>query len=192
MPIPFRDADEIDELGLAGYLVIGPSPDGRGHAGALFVINARGEPQEFTYSRLELPESSLAFWRPPDVRRYVERSLTAALLDACPVEPLLLLARAEETQPDLFRRDIVVETPVVRVAPKPSPEPDEGENVARLELAWYPAAPRPDSPVRRLIDALTARGLLMEPFERADRGLNEVYDPGSEVALPESRRGRRI
>jgi hypothetical protein len=31
----------------------------------------------------------------------------------------------------------------------------------------------------------------MEPFERADRGLNEVYDPGSEVALPESRRGRR-
>jgi hypothetical protein len=155
------------------------------------VINARGEPQEFTYSRLELPESSLGFWRPADVRRYVERSLTGALLDACPVEPLLLLARAEETHPDLFRRDILVETAVVRVAPKPPPLDEGGESVPRLELAWYPAAPRPDSAVRRLIDALTTRGLLMEPFERADRGLNEVYDPGSEVALPESRRGRR-
>ena len=29
MPIPFRDADEVDELGAAGYVKITTSADGR-------------------------------------------------------------------------------------------------------------------------------------------------------------------
>ena len=194
MPIAFRDAAGIEELGLAGYLTLQTAGEGGEHAGALFLINARGEPVEFTYSRLVVPQSLLSLWRPVDVRRYVERSLTAALLDACPLEPVLLLARAEETHPDLFRREIAVDVPVVRIAPKPvEPVAGElsGEGSTRRELAWYPAAPRSDTRERRLIDELTARGLLLEPFERADRGLNEVYDPGSESGPMRSERGGR-
>ena len=44
MPIPFRDADDLTELGLAGYLMIEPAPAGAGDLGALFQINARGGP----------------------------------------------------------------------------------------------------------------------------------------------------
>ena len=47
MPIPYRDVDDIEELGLAAYLRIMAAGDKSGYAGALFVINARGEPIEF-------------------------------------------------------------------------------------------------------------------------------------------------
>ena len=172
MPIPFRDAEEIEELGLAGYLVIQARAGDADFAGALFVINARGEPQEFTYSRLQVPHASL--WRGGDVRRYAERALVSALLDACPREPLVLLARATDVHPDLFRKDILVGVPVIRMTPR-----TVEEGAQRVELAWYPAASRPDTPERRLVDELMARGLLLEPFERAERGLDEVYDPES-------------
>jgi hypothetical protein len=196
MPVPFRDAADIEELGLAGFLVVRPAPAGPDFVGALFVINARGEPQEFTYSRVTLPHPML--WREQDIRRYVERSLVSALLDACPPEPLVLLARAGDIHPDLFRKDLLAGVPVVRIAPKQlRAAPEEvaaAEGAARLELAWYPAAPVAGTAERRLVDELTARGLLIEPFERAERGLDEVYDPESwssaERPLPSRARKR--
>lgn len=190
MPIPFRDAADIEELGLAGFLVIQPAPSGPDYIAALFTINARGEPQEFTYSRLSIDAGLQQLWRPGDARRAAERALVTALLDACPLEPRLLLARAAETDVALFRTDLAVGVPVARVAPKPRPEGEETAP-ARLELTWYPAAPRPESRERLLVDALTARGLLAEPFERAERGLNEVYDPESEYGPSEIERGPR-
>ncbi len=132
-----------------------------------------------------------SLWRPADIRRHAERSLVAALLDACPVEPRVLLARAGETDPDLFRKELLVAVPVARVAPKPAPEGYDGEAPPRVELTWYPAAPRPEPSERRLMDELTARGLLVEPFERAVRGLNEVYDPESEYGPSDLDRGAR-
>ena len=53
MPIPYRDVDDVEELGLAAYLRIVAADDKSGYAGALFVINARSEPIEFTYNRIE-------------------------------------------------------------------------------------------------------------------------------------------
>lgn len=44
MPIPYRDNDELNDLGIAGYLKIQPIKDGYGYLAALFLINARGEP----------------------------------------------------------------------------------------------------------------------------------------------------
>lgn len=52
MPIPYRDVDDVEELGLAAYLRIVAADDRSGYAGALFAINARGEPIEFTYNRI--------------------------------------------------------------------------------------------------------------------------------------------
>jgi len=57
MPIPYDDVDDVEELGLAAYLRIVAADDKSGYAGALFVINARGEPIEFTYNRIETHHS---------------------------------------------------------------------------------------------------------------------------------------
>ncbi len=53
MPIPYRDADDLNELGTAGYLKIEPSSAGSGYLGVLFLINARG------VSRSSLPITGL-------------------------------------------------------------------------------------------------------------------------------------
>ena len=59
MPIPYRDADDLDELGTVGYLKIEPVAGGPGYLGALFLLNARGEPLEFTYNRIDTPQTFL-------------------------------------------------------------------------------------------------------------------------------------
>ncbi|MBF8299248.1 MAG: hypothetical protein HW397_297 [Dehalococcoidia bacterium] len=58
MPIPFHDADDVSELGLAGFLKIDAPKPATFH-GALFLTNARGEPVEFTYNRSETPNTFL-------------------------------------------------------------------------------------------------------------------------------------
>jgi len=68
MPIPYHDADELKDLGLAGYLKIQATQDSSGYLAALFLINARGEPIEFTYNRIETPHTFL--WRQADIRRH--------------------------------------------------------------------------------------------------------------------------
>ena len=55
------------------------------------------------------------------------------------------------------------------------------ENQERIEaevpmnLFWYPGKPPDDSIELKLLHALSAKGLLTEPFERALIGLREVY-----------------
>lgn len=92
MPIPFRDANELEDLGTAGYLKIKQMPDVSGYLGALFLTNARGEPIEFTYNRIKTPHTFL--WRNDDIRRHAARKLTASLLSLCPKIPRLLLCLA--------------------------------------------------------------------------------------------------
>lgn len=66
MPIPYRDADELDDYGIAGYLTVQPAQEGSGYLAALLLINARGEPIEFTYNRIKTPHTFL--WRQADIR----------------------------------------------------------------------------------------------------------------------------
>lgn len=180
MPIPFRDIDESADLGLAGYLTIEAAPGGAGYLGALFLSNARGEPVEFTYNRIEVANTFL--WRPADLRRHAQRRLTASLLSAGPQTPRLLLCRANEVAGEIFTQDIALPIPVGRLSPTlQAIDYDTGEiaevaaGEADAHLAWIPAPPAENSPERQLVDALIARGLLGEPFERAQAGLHEVY-----------------
>jgi len=61
MPIPYRDAEDLEDFGTAAYLKIEPIASGTGYLGALFLMNARGEPVEFTYNRIDTPNTFL--WR---------------------------------------------------------------------------------------------------------------------------------
>ncbi len=180
MPIPYRDAGDLDELGAGGYLKIEPSSNGSGYLGALFLINARGEPIEFTYNRIETPHTFL--WRQDDIRRHAERKLTASLLSLCSKTPRLILCLAEEAGSELFCLNIQISVPVCRIAPAIKATPYSGAETQDtvqasepLNLFWFPGKPRDDSIELRLLRELTSRGLLVEPFDRASIGLREVY-----------------
>lgn len=180
MPIPYRDADELDEFGTVAYLKIEPVADGSGYLGALFLINARGEPVEFTYNRIDTPQTFL--WRQEDLRRHAARKLTASLFSLCPRTPRLLLCLAKEIGSELFCQDIQVSIPVCRlaaagdVAPPAAVETSDTIAAAEpLHAFWFPGKPAEDAIELRLLHLLATRGLLLEPFERASIGLREVY-----------------
>ena len=180
MPIPYRDADDLEELGTVAYLKIEPLSSNAGYLGALFLINARGEPIEFTYNRIDTPQTFL--WRREDLRRHAAKKLTASLFSLCPRTPRLLFCLAKEVGGELFCQDIQVSIPVCRLA-----RTSEGISPAEAETAevvsdseplhafWFPGKPAEDAIELRLLNLLAARGLLLEPFERAASGLQEVY-----------------
>lgn len=180
MPIPYRDADDLDEFGTVAYLKIEPLPQNAGYLGALFLINARGEPIEFTYNRIDTPQTFL--WRHEDLRRHAARKLTASLFSLCPRTPRLLLCLAQEVGSELFCQDIQVSIPVCRLAHTDavvSPAEVEAQDTVSaaepLHAFWFPGKPTEEAIELRLLHLLAARGILLEPFTRASIGLREVY-----------------
>lgn len=188
MPIPYRDVEDVEELGLAAYLKIVAADDKSGYAGALFVINARGEPIEFTYNRIEAPHTFL--WRQDDIRRHATRKLTASILSLCPKMPRLILCLAQEVKSELFCQDIQVSIPVCRLATaievtsySGGESQDTLKDPAPINLFWFPNRPEENSIEIRLLQELISRGLLEEPFDRAGIGLQEVYRIEGDVSL---------
>jgi hypothetical protein len=183
VPIPFTDVEDFGELASAAYLKLESSPDYACCVGALLVISARGEPLEFGYNRVRVPQVRL--WREADLRRYVQRRLTASLLSVCSQQPRLLVCLADEVDIPLFSQDLQLEVPVARIT-RPQPavrrvDTATGEVLDEQDpppqVAWQPAPPDLASEERHLFDHLTTHGLLLEPFERALTGLREVYGP---------------
>lgn len=183
MPVPFRDREDLASLGSAGFLKVEPCAEPSGFRAALFQVNARGEPEEFTYNRVEAPSTFL--WRAADVKRAAARQLTVSLLQMCPRAPRLILCLAAEMPAEVFTEDIAVDLPVCRItrpagdaAPAPSEaaeQIDHADGDEPLLLLWYPAPPAGGSPERALVQAIARHGLLIEPFERASAGLDELY-----------------
>jgi hypothetical protein len=174
--VPFKDAAELDAGGTAAFLRIVRGDPSRG---ALFQVNARGAPVEFTYNRVDLP--SAALWRPEQLEREAAKALAASLFEAARRTPLVLLCLAAEVDAALFAEDLEVQIPVCRVAVGDGglPEALSGERVesgdTTAHLFWRPVLPSAESPPRRLVTTLTSRGLLLEPFERALAGLDEAF-----------------
>lgn len=195
MPIPFHDADDVDALGFAAYLHIEQADSGSDiRYGALLFINARGEPVEFVYNRIELLTHPL--WRPSDRSRAVARRLAATLFNASTLTPALLLCRADVVEPHVFGPDghINVGLPVGRVATAHeaigyraseglqnvhTADADGGQR--EIHVFWTPGPP--DGIAADLFQHLADRGLILEPFERASAGLLETY--GEALRTPE-------
>ena len=177
MPIPFNDLAEESDLGLAGFLRFEEEPGGRGMRGALFIITSRGEPIEFSFTRIDVAASFL--WRAGDASRHAIASLSKTLFGACSKQPALILVLAEEVAPQVFTEDLHVSIPICRVS-------SQGTNVHAINeipetlsntvsLFWVSESPEEGSPPRLLLDALRVRQLLTEPFERASVGLDEAF-----------------
>ena len=188
MPIPFHDPEEVEALGAAAFLKIEPlgprdgarpgGQPGAGYIGALFLINARGEPLEFAYNRIETPDTFL--WRRADLRRHSHRKLVASLFTVCVRVPRLLLCMANEVSSELFCQDLRLSLPVARLGRPLQAVAHAGVEIEAsidepepLHLFWFPAPPAEDSGEQRLFERLLAHGLLVEPFERAVAGLRE-------------------
>jgi hypothetical protein len=178
MGVPFRHDDDLERLGSAAFFLI--DPDETGFRGALFLVNARGEPVEFAYNRIEVLQRFL--WRPEQLRNHIARRLAASLFEICPRVPTMLLCRAVDVDAAVFSNELGVSIPVARVADASSVigqtsvesrelAGDDGD----VQLFWVGEAPLPASPERALVDELARRGLLTQPFERTATGLVEVY-----------------
>ncbi len=185
--VPFRNAAELEAGGNAAYLRLTAGQEPRRRLAALFQVNARGEPVEFTFNQMELPAGAL--WRADDLLRQSARLLTISLFEGAQRSPLVLLCLAAEVDPWLFRDDLLVQIPVCRVGLEGDvailDQGEESELLSGAEilanLFWRPKPPAPESPPRRLLDALVSRGLLLEPFDRTMAGLEEALkSPTSE------------
>ena len=180
MPVPFRDEADVDRLGSAAFLRVVPADDGDAFLGALFLVSACGEPVEFTYNRIEIVQRFL--WRAEDLRRHTARRLAASLFEICPRIPAVILCLADEVPAELFSEDITIELPTARLAEQSdvigqsaleSRELVEGS--VPLQIFWNGSVPSEGEVARALVEHLAARGLLLEPFDRALVGLLEVY-----------------
>ncbi|MHB9130078.1 MAG: hypothetical protein ACYDBB_03185 [Armatimonadota bacterium] len=187
VPIPFHDTDEIAQLGMAAFLHIAPPIPGHAQRhGALLIINARGEPMEFGYNRVELLQSAL--WRTLDREQAAIRRLAISLFEATTLTPSLLLCRADVVGPHVFgaASGLSLSLPLVRLAPAQAvigyaggeaqqtiETVDQHGECLETHLFWTPDIP--GGPAANLFDRLQARGLVLEPFTRAQEGLREVY-----------------
>jgi hypothetical protein len=184
--IPFHDNESIEALGVAAFLHVKPTGDDF-VAGALLLLNARGEPLEFVFNRLELMRGEL--WRERDKPHAAARRLCATLFGAAQLAPSLLLYRVQEIAPGLFGPDgqLSLEIPVARVgllhqelAPAIAETAervmtfDAGGEVGEVDVLWTPQAPIENT--AELFAKLAQRGLLLEPFERAARTLQAALE----------------
>ncbi|HEY3377946.1 MAG TPA: hypothetical protein VGL77_10695 [Armatimonadota bacterium] len=186
MAIAFHDTDEMAHLGTAAFLHIAPPlPGDEQRYGALFIINARGEPLEFAYNRLELQHPTL--WRSIDREQAAIRRLAISLFEAVTLAPSLLICRADAVGPHIFGASgFTLPIPVVRLAPTATlagyvsceaqqtiETVDENGECQDVHLFWTPRPP--EGPVAELFARLLERGLSLEPFARAQQGIREVY-----------------
>ena len=178
MPIPFVDLGEEEHSGIAGYLRFVDEPDGKGIRGALFIMSTRGEPLEFTFTRIDVRSGVL--WRAGDAKRQAVASLTKTLFEAANHVPDLLIALAKETPLRLFSEDLEVRVPVCLVdaqGPQPMAPMENAQRISdSATLIWANGWPTPNGALARIVEILGSRELLLEPFDRAALGLQEAFD----------------
>ena len=177
MPVPFRDLIEGEDSGVAGYLRFINEPDGKGIRGSLFIVSSRGEPLDFSFTRIDVHSGFL--WRAGEARRQAVTALIKALFQTATKVPTIILALADEVPPRVFTEDMEVGVPLCRVTTAEIAVRAASEEEERLsdsvDLFWVNGQPPPESPARNLIDALNGRHILTEPFERALIGIQEVF-----------------
>jgi hypothetical protein len=187
LPIPFRNAAQLEAGGNAAFVRIVPGREPNNMLGAILQVNALGEPVEFVFNRMVTPGGSL--WRGSDLRRNVNRSLLASLFEAALHAPLVLCCLAAEIDGQTFSSDLLVNIPVCRIARTGDitgiVEPESREDLdidgTTAHVFWPGAAPSAESPQRKLLNALARRGLMLEPFDRVLAGLAEAIGPDALV-----------
>ena len=176
-PVPFKDLTEDQDPGTACFLRFIDEEDGKGIRGAIFLVSSRGEPLDFCFTRVDVHNSFL--WRQGDARRHAVTSIVKVLFQSSTRVPNLILALADEVPPRVFADDIHIDLPLCRVSTSDLTVQAVSEDFERmtdsLNLIWVTERPDPESDARRLLDVLSERQILVEPFERVATGLEEAF-----------------
>jgi hypothetical protein len=179
--IPYRSVLDEDERNVSGAFFRTMPIDRDAHVGGLLLIDARGEPIEFTYNRVGVKHRFL--WRDRDLSLALARELLTSLLDNCPRTPSGVFCLASEVEAQLFVEDIDIQMPLARVAGgdatvglSSEEEHERLEGAQSVQLFWMRGRPSDATPAHRLVERLASRGLLLEPFERVLAGLREAYE----------------
>lgn len=163
--------------GFVGYLKLTSEPDGHGMRGALFLVNSRGEPIDFSFSRVDVQASFL--WRSGEARIRAVAELLRVLFRAAAHVPELIVAMADEVPPRVFGAEIDVSLPVCRLMGAGGPAHHVDDTIEELSdvlhVFWVGPSPAAGSRARVLIETLLARESFVEPFERAELGLEEAF-----------------
>ena len=176
MPVPYQDHIDSDPAAEVAYLLFMDAHDGRSIRGAIFVANHRGEPLEFCFTRVEVGTG--AFWRQDLAYRRAVVLLVKALFEAASHNPDLVLALAEEIPRDILADELEVQVPVCLVgnpAADAAPLDGSASGTAAAVLQWINGEPAEETPLSALVELLKARNLLLEPLQRAARGLEEAF-----------------
>lgn len=164
MPVPFRDITDAAPDAIAAYLRFVAQPGEGELQAALFLINSRGDPLEFCFTRASLAVGTL--WEPGRAYQWAAAELCRSLFEAVKHTPDLLLVLEEEIPLETLARDLEVQLPVCLVA---------GSEVDPVAIQWIGAEPEEGSSIYDLVSSLRDRKLLLEPFRRAALGLEEAY-----------------
>ncbi|MDQ3605530.1 MAG: hypothetical protein M3418_04990 [Gemmatimonadota bacterium] len=165
MPVPFRDAEEVAELGSAGFLRFIHDLDGNALSGGVLLVDARAEPLELAHHWMALPGGTL--WSAKEACRHTGRRLAVELFRALGRTPGLLLVRDDDGAVESWLRDLEISIPVGFL---------EGVREGGAVTARWPGGgPVSLSPPGRLFERLAGRDLLREPFERVTRALREFH-----------------
>ena len=175
--MPFLDIASGEDPAPVAYLRFVGEADGRGLRGCMFVVSMQGDPLEFCCTRVDLPTGPL--WsRGPALRRAVAE-LARALFQAGSLRPGAVFCLSAETPQEVFSQDIEAQVPVCQVSVGPggnSPGTYAGPGEGRSVSLYWQNDPAPagsgDGPLGRY---LASPHRLMEPFERAGLGLEEVF-----------------
>lgn len=166
----YRDQHELADLGTAGFLVYQTDADRREYAAALLQINARGEPVEFTHRCQKISATGRLLTN--EAFRSIGQELTRSLLEACSTFPAILLVNVEDAScVELSNLHI----PLHFVSLQMEVAGDASAYAQVVGKALAPRQPVENLHALQLIDLLTKRNLLREPFNRALERLRSIY-----------------
>ena len=167
MAVPFvRYTDTSPDRGAAAFLRLVDEPDRHHLQGALFTVSSHGYPLCFCHTRVAVPRG--VFWNAVGARLLAAGSVVRSLFAETRETPLVVLALAAETPPQLFLHDVVVSVPAGLVTP------GRHETGTDTAIAWTASPPAVSSPAASMIESLRSNEMLVEPFTRALQGLVEV------------------
>lgn len=166
MTVPSVNRSISSDQTAAAFLRLVDQPDGRQLQGVLFTVDSHGYPLGFCHARVAVLRG--VFWNAAGARLLAAGSVVQALFAETRETPLIVLALATETPPQLFLHDVVVTIPVGLVTP------GRDETGKDAGIAWAASLPAFSSPAASMIQSLRTNGMLIEPFTRALQGLAEV------------------
>ncbi len=172
-PVHFADVGTARSLDALAWLRFVTEKDGKGIRAALFQTTAQGEPLDFCFTRAYFDEAAS---QQEAVHRRDVAFMARSLFGAAKTSTTVVLALDKEMPPGILADELAVRLPVCRVVGRNHIRRDCADGGhTDVEVLWEAGHPEAGSPTRQLIERMMDGGDLMEPFDRAAKGLAEAF-----------------